>query len=63
MTLVTLQIAIEALQVQIENLRIVKKEKEVPEHMIDYLTTRINDMEIAQNELAIETLSIELQKK
>lgn len=63
MTLVTLQIAIEALQVQIENLRIVKKEKEVSEHMVDYLTTRINDMEIAQNELAIETLSIELQKK
>tara|TARA_R110002020_G_scaffold116989_3_gene267691 strand:- start:1466 stop:1657 length:192 start_codon:yes stop_codon:yes gene_type:complete len=63
MTLVTLQIAIEALQVQIENLRIVKNEAEVSEHMVDYLTTRINDMEIAQNELAIETLSIELQKK
>ena len=58
MTLVTLQIAIEALQIQIENLRIVKKEKQISKHMINYITTRISDMEMAQNELAIETLKL-----
>ena len=60
MTLVTLQIAIEALEIQIESLK--ENKKVVPKNMVDYLNTKIKDMEIAQNELAMETFTISLTK-
>ena len=41
--IITLQIAMESLQVNIESLR--KQKKEVPKNMIDYLNTKIKDME------------------
>jgi hypothetical protein len=58
--IITLQIAMESLQVNIESLR--KQKKEVPKNMIDYLNNKIKDMEIAQNELAIKAYDIELNE-
>tara|TARA_R110002049_G_C8860975_1_gene538174 strand:+ start:444 stop:626 length:183 start_codon:yes stop_codon:yes gene_type:complete len=51
MNIITIQIAIESLQINIESLR--EQKKVVPKNMIDYLNTKIKDMEIAQNELAM----------
>ena len=58
--IITIQIAIESLQINIESLR--EQKKVVPKNMIDYLNTKIKDMEIAQNELAMKAFNIALNE-
>tara|TARA_R110002124_G_scaffold54973_1_gene155775 strand:- start:977 stop:1162 length:186 start_codon:yes stop_codon:yes gene_type:complete len=58
--IITIQIAIESLQINIESLR--EQKKVVPKNMIDYLNTKIKDMEIAQNELAMKAYEVALNE-
>jgi|MDTC01.3.fsa_nt_gb hypothetical protein len=60
MNIITIQIAIESLQINIESLR--EQKKVVPKNMIDYLNTKIKDMEIAQNELAMKAYETALNE-
>ena len=60
MNIITIQIAIESLQINIESLR--EEKKVVPKNMIDYLNTKIKDMEIAQNELAMKAYETALNE-
>ena len=43
MNIITIQIAIESLQINIESLR--EQKKVVPKNMIDYLNTKIKDLD------------------
>tara|TARA_R110000824_G_scaffold263782_1_gene452604 strand:- start:281 stop:466 length:186 start_codon:yes stop_codon:yes gene_type:complete len=58
--IITIQIAIESLQINIESLR--EQKKVVPKNMIDYLNTKIKDMEIAQIELAMKAYEVALNE-
>tara|TARA_R110002012_G_scaffold246035_2_gene421058 strand:- start:375 stop:554 length:180 start_codon:yes stop_codon:yes gene_type:complete len=59
MNLITYQIAIESLQCQIERCEESKKEmKGLVEHSCEYWDTRIKDLKTAQDELAMETLTL-----
>jgi len=60
MNIITIQIAIESLQIYIESL--IEQKKVVPKNMIDYLNTKIKDMEIAQNELAMKAYQTALNE-
>jgi len=59
MNLITLQIAIESLQIRIERCEESKKEmKGLVEYSCEYWDTRIKDLKTAQDELAMETLTL-----
>tara|TARA_R110002153_G_scaffold28386_1_gene87667 strand:- start:322 stop:513 length:192 start_codon:yes stop_codon:yes gene_type:complete len=63
MTLVTLQIAIESIELQIEECKRSKKQMDkVVKNSSDYWNTRIKDLKMAQDELAMETFTISLTK-
>jgi len=59
MNLITYQIAIESLQIQIERCEESKKQmKGIVEHSCEYWDTKIKDLKRAQDELSIETLTL-----
>lgn len=63
MTLVTLQIAIESIELQIEECKRSKKQMDkVVKNSSDYWNTRIKNLKMAQDELAMETFTISLTK-
>ena len=63
MNLVTYQIAIESIELQIEECKRSKKQMDkVVKNSSDYWNTRIKDLKMAQDELAMDSLQNALSK-